>query len=142
MKNFKNISLATALIFGFANSAIADTVTLRIETASKDGTVRAAIYDSQKAFDESKTVAGINTPTVNGTTLLTFNKLKPGTYGIAVFHDKNGNGELDRNLLGAPNEPFGFSNNPKIGFSAPTFQSFGFKFDGTPMQLDITLNGG
>ena len=141
MKNLKKIPLVTILIFGAATSALADTITLRVVTATNDGTVRAAVYDSQKSFDDAKTVAGINGIAVPGSTMLAFDKLQPGTYGIAVYHDKNGNEELDRNLFGAPNEPFGFSNNPKIGFSAPKFQSFEFKFDGSPLELNITLNG-
>ena len=36
--------------------------------------------------------------------------VKPGNYAIAVFHDLNGNGKLDRNLIGLPSEPYGFSN--------------------------------
>ncbi len=37
-------------------------------------------------------------------------KVKPGAYAIAVFHDANGNGRLDRSLIGLPGEPYGFSN--------------------------------
>ena len=36
--------------------------------------------------------------------------VKPGSYAIAVFHDVNGNGRLDRNFIGFPSEPYGFSN--------------------------------
>ena len=78
---------------------------------------------------------------VSGKTNVTFSGLKPGQYGVALFQDINGNEELDRNLLGAPNEPFGFSNNPVIGFSAPKFDAFKFEYDGTPKTLSIKLNG-
>ena len=36
---------------------------------------------------------------------LTLHNLPAGIYGIQVFHDENGNGELDANLLGIPKEP-------------------------------------
>jgi uncharacterized protein (DUF2141 family) len=36
--------------------------------------------------------------------------VQPGRYAIAVFHDLNGNGKLDRNFIGLPQEPYGFSN--------------------------------
>lgn len=80
--------------------------------------------------------------TVLGVTELSVENLDPGTYGIVIFHDKNGNEELDMNLFGVPNEPYGFSNNPKIKFSVPEFDAFKFQFDGSPTEINITLNGG
>ena len=55
-----------------------------------------------------------------------FDDLPPGTYAVAVFHDKNGNGRLDRNLLGIPTEHYGFSNDAREMFSAPSFTSAAF----------------
>ena len=49
--------------------------------------------------------------------------LPPGRYAIVVLHDENSNHKLDRNFLGIPKEGFGFSNNPKVGLSAPRFES-------------------
>ena len=50
-------------------------------------------------------------------------QLPPGRYGIAVLHDENSNHKLDRNMIGFPKEGFGFSNNPKVGLSAPSFDT-------------------
>jgi uncharacterized protein (DUF2141 family) len=47
----------------------------------------------------------------------------PGSYGLALYHDANGNGKIDRSGLGIPKEGFGFSNNPRILFSAPKLKS-------------------
>jgi uncharacterized protein (DUF2141 family) len=52
-----------------------------------------------------------------------FDKLPQGNYAVAVFHDKNNNGILDKNLLGIPTERYGFSNNSRETFSAPAFKS-------------------
>ena len=133
------ITVAISLAFG--NAAFAGTLTLRVEATSASGTLRAALFDSQQAFDANQSVAAVIGQAMQGATVLRFENLEPGTYGIAVFHDQNGNEELDRNLFGAPSEPFGFSNDPKIGFSAPEFDAFQFQFDGTPSEIDITLNG-
>lgn len=46
-----------------------------------------------------------------------------GSYGLALYHDANANGKIDRNGLGIPKEGFGFSNNPRILFSAPKLKS-------------------
>lgn len=48
-------------------------------------------------------------------------RLPPGRYAIAALHDENSNHKLDRNMVGFPKEGFGFSNNPKVGLSAPGF---------------------
>ena len=60
---------------------------------------------------------------VKGTSqIITFNELPPGIYSIAVYHDINKNNVLDKNLLGIPTEIYGFSNNARRNFSAPSFQ--------------------
>ena len=48
-------------------------------------------------------------------------QLPAGRYAIAVIHDENSNHKLDRNMIGVPKEGFGFANNPKVAFSAPSF---------------------
>jgi len=137
-----SICATTLLVLGAQSAVFAETLTLNVKTKSPAGTVRAAVFDSQKAFDADKMTATSVANAKAGTSKLTIKNLKPGTYGIALFQDVNGNEKLDTNLLGVPSEPFGFSNNPKIGFSAPKFAAFQFKFDGTPQNLNITLNGG
>jgi uncharacterized protein (DUF2141 family) len=51
-----------------------------------------------------------------------FNELAEGKYAVAVFHDENKNGKLDKNYLGIPVEAYGFSNNARRTFSAPSFE--------------------
>ena len=50
-------------------------------------------------------------------------QLPAGRYAIAVIHDENSNHKLDRNMIGWPKEGFGFSNNPKVNLSAPSFDT-------------------
>lgn len=49
------------------------------------------------------------------------------TYSIAVFHDANNNGKMDKNLFGVPTEIYGFSNNARATFSAPNFEDAAFE---------------
>ncbi|WP_421657297.1 DUF2141 domain-containing protein [Leptothermofonsia sp. ETS-13] len=49
----------------------------------------------------------------------TFNNLPSGNYAVAVFHDSNGDGKLNRNSLGMPTEGYGFSNNPVYSRTGP-----------------------
>lgn len=43
-------------------------------------------------------------------TTLRFDDVAPGTYALVVIHDENGNGDLDKNLVGFPKEGIGASN--------------------------------
>lgn len=38
----------------------------------------------------------------------------PNRYAVAVYHDRNGNGRIDRNFLGVPTEGGGLSGNPSL----------------------------
>ena len=140
----KPISIATTLIFAtfLVTTASADTLKLRVETTTEIGSVRAAVYSSADSFDKGEITTGAAGVVSGGKADLEIYNLKPGTYGITLFHDLNGNKVLDRNLFGAPSEPVGFSNNPVVKFSAPKFNEFKFEFYGNPMLLKITLKGG
>ena len=51
-----------------------------------------------------------------------FENLPPGAYALTVYHDKNSNGQLDKNFLLLPTERYGFSNNARIMmFFLPSF---------------------
>jgi len=56
---------------------------------------------------------------------LRFGAIQPGTYAIALVHDENGNGKLDKRLI-IPAEGFGFSRNAPVRFGPPSFASAAF----------------
>ncbi len=59
--------------------------------------------------------------------------LPRGDYAVAVIHDENGNGRLDKRLI-IPREGFGFSRNPAIRFGPPSFGDVVFALDGATQQ--------
>jgi uncharacterized protein (DUF2141 family) len=63
--------------------------------------------------------------------------LKAGNYAITAFHDANSDSRLNKGSFGIPEEGFGFSNNPEIGFSAPSFDETKFKVSSTPSTVQI-----
>jgi uncharacterized protein (DUF2141 family) len=62
----------------------------------------------------------------------------PGTFALAVIHDENGNGRLDK-VLGIPKEGFGFSRNPEIGFGPPSFDEVRFAAGAAPSTQVVRL---
>ncbi len=69
-----------------------------------------------------------------------FSDIPPGTYAIAVIHDKNMNGKLDTNWFGVPTEGYGFSNTTIDEFGAPAFSVASFPYDGQNIDMMIRLN--
>lgn len=67
--------------------------------------------------------------------IYTFNDIPAGTYAVAVFHDENSNGEIDRNFAGMPKESVGASN--MTGFGRPTFAKCMFTKGTTQKVVDL-----
>jgi len=63
----------------------------------------------------------------------------PGTYAVAVYQDWNMNHRFDHNLLKGI-EPFGFSDNPPIYFSQPSFDRTKFRVTAAETAIHVRLN--
>ena len=107
---------------------------------SSKGTILAALYNSEKGFPgEGETallfVKGIPE---NGKCQIVIDDMPPGTYAVALFHDLNGDKKLNTNWLGIPKEGYGFSNNARNTFSAPSFKQAAFSHTSeTEIQIRI-----
>lgn len=66
-------------------------------------------------------------------------KLPPGEYAAALMHDLNENGRIDKNWVGYPTEPFGFSKNFKPVMGAPTFKDCSVDLRQGNKRIDIKL---
>ena len=94
------------------------------------GLVRICIFDDKKDFfccaiQCFEVIAPENTDTVS----VVFQNLEEKSYAIAVYQDFNLNGILDKNWLGLPKEPYGFSNNPSTFFGPPGFSKASFELN-------------
>jgi uncharacterized protein (DUF2141 family) len=86
------------------------------------GKLGCALYASAKGFPDDPSQARVEwLPIKYNTHTCEFSGVQAGFYAIAVMHDENENGKMDRNFLGKPTEAFGASNNVRHAFSAPTF---------------------
>lgn len=110
-----------------------------LETAR--GEVHIALYNSEADFmNIEKRVAGLSVPVKSKDPLKAeLGRFPFGTYAVAIFHDLNGNGELDKNSFGIPTEPYAFSNNPRAKWRAPTFRETRFELRQPKLALDIEL---
>jgi uncharacterized protein (DUF2141 family) len=121
-------------IFIAAASALAHAADLTITVKgvrSAEGAVFLAVYDSDKTFmkaPQAKTTRRWNAS--KGDLKIVIHDLPAGKYAIASYHDENGNGKLDTNALGIPEEGYGFSNDARGMFGPPNFSEAAFEFDG------------
>lgn len=99
-------------------------LTISVKGITKEkGDIHIGIYNKEEGFSEvDKTFRNAVLPATGKVLQYRFEDLPQGQYAVCIFQDYNKNGKLDKNLVGAPTEPYGFSNNPRIFFRAPTFQ--------------------
>ena len=107
------------------------TLTVHIVNArNANGVVRVALFQSAEGFpaDASKALrtqpAKVDPQTL--TAQAVFSGIPQGTYAVMVFHDENGNGKLDKNMVGIPKEGYGASNNAAKKMHAPVFDEAKF----------------
>jgi uncharacterized protein (DUF2141 family) len=68
-----------------------------------------------------------------------FEALVPGVYAVSIVHDENQSGGMDRNLLGMPQEGFGFSRDPSTRVGAPGFEQARFELGPGQTELRIQV---
>jgi uncharacterized protein (DUF2141 family) len=99
--------------------------------SSSKGKVLFALFNKENGFPGNAKKAFMirEIAAIKGSVQIAFEDIPAGTYALAVFHDVNNDGELNTNLLGIPKEDYGFSNNARPGYRAPTFKEAAFRFE-------------
>ena len=130
-------AVLTVLLALFAPSINASELRITVDgIRSPQGTILIGLYDSLESFTRAIELSDkdgfLNDPNRFAAVALKANaamksavvltNLDPGQYAIILFHDENGNGKLDKNALGVPTEPYGFSNNVRGFLGPPAFE--------------------
>ncbi|GAB4015859.1 DUF2141 domain-containing protein [Spirosoma migulaei] len=105
---------------------------------SQKGSVYIALFKPDSGFPEGNPVEGKKAD-IKGSNAQTIFSIEPGEYAVAVFHDENGNGILDKRIFGMPKEPYGFSNNFRPRLSAPKFKDCQFSVGTSGRTISIKL---
>jgi len=107
------------------------------------GSVRAALYSNEEAFDNQKTdraMGRIRSELSGSTCTFSWADLPYGVYALAIYHDVNDNGELDTNVFGIPTEPYAFSNKPSVKWRSPRFSEVAFQIEMPDTSLVVALS--
>ena len=78
-------------------------------------------------------------PAQQGRTRVCIHLPSPGVYGLAVYHDADGDRIFDKSRLGLPAEAFGFSNNPPTLFGLPSFGKVRLQVSRSGLQTTVKL---
>ena len=104
-------------------------LTVVIDNIKKiEGVIQIGLYNNKESFPKvGKEYKRIRVDVTSTKFEHTIEKLDTGYYAIALFHDNDGNGEINKNFLGIPKEDYGFSNNIKPVLSAPPYKKVKIK---------------
>lgn len=107
---------------------------------AQNGEVRLDLFDMSGEFAGTRDVAVHRISGEGGVALFDLQGLEPGVYAFQVFFDANGNGELDRGLVGRPLEPRFVSNNAAPLWGAPDWERASFRLTGGDFAVAVSLD--
>ena len=109
----------------FAESA--STIQLDVSAFKNNrGTLICRLFNKAANFPDGVGILTENVAIPGPTGSCTFSDIKSGSYAVAVIHDENGNGQLDKNFVGMPTEGYGVSNNKTYALSSPKWEESTF----------------
>ena len=111
-----------AIAFPVLPSLSQSTSTVLLEVSSfknTRGTLNCRLFIKPSDFPDGEGILSVRVPIAGPNTSCTFSNIEPGTYAVAVVHDENSDGKLDKNFVGVPSEGYGVSNNKTYALSAP-----------------------
>jgi uncharacterized protein (DUF2141 family) len=107
------------------STALAGDLTIEISGITPGrGQIYVAVYDRPETFPTAGQQRTGQIFESSGQSLVVhFKDLPPGEYAAVAFQDVNGNGKLDKNFIGMPTEPYGFSNAARGAAGPPKFSA-------------------
>lgn len=134
------VIILNLILFHLVCYSQSNELTVHIKDISEiNGTVKIAAFSNKDDFKHKinpidSTIQVITTDQA----IFTFKKLEPGIYAIAVFHDANNDGILNKRQFGIPVEGVGFSNFNTKRRRPPTFEESSFQLQSdTALQIRL-----
>ena len=142
MLMFKHLFLALCFCWLAAfNASGQHKLHITVTNLKGKGPVYIAIYNRADDFGKPhKAYRKLIKPSSDKVLTATAEDLPAGDYAVAIYQDLNENKKIDKNMLGIPTEPFGFSNNVRPVVSAPTFKQCKVVIDKSEKSISIILD--
>lgn len=94
---------------------------------AQQGVIRVGVYDSEGGWNDNDAVTGVLIEVTGPEMTVEISGLEPGTYGLKLYHDVDGDGALNTNMMGIPTEPYAFSNNARGRFGPASWDDAHFQ---------------
>jgi uncharacterized protein (DUF2141 family) len=137
------VAALMSLPYVFAQPANLGKLEVRVESfRNTKGALGCQIFLGEKGFPEDAQAAkaGMFVPISGASAVCIFEGLAQGAYAVTVLHDENNSKVMDRNILGAPKEGYGVSNNKTYALSPPKWEESKFELGvGEQKQINIKL---
>ena len=120
--------------------AYADTLLVTVNgVKAGEGNLRIAVFDEahRDEFPDGEYLLGVAVPATEEEMTVEISVVESGEYAVAVIQDLNENEKLDKNFLGIPKEPYGFSGKWKKGGSS--YDKALFNTDEVGFAITISL---
>jgi len=108
--------------------------------ANDQGRILFYLCNSEESYSsKSKSITQASVAVKNKRAETVFRDLPYGSYAVKVYHDENGNGQLDKGWMGIPTERYGFSNNARGSFGPPSFKEAQFTLSSPNQTIRIEV---
>jgi outer membrane protein len=138
-KELYRILLMTIFFMAWSISAQAAELRVRLVNPPPAGMVSFLLFDSANSFGDLRNpVKALKLP-LDGRDVYHIENISAGEYALLIHYDENSNGKIDKNFIGIPREPIGFSNryHPK---GPPRYSRAAFLIEeGGTLHFDVKL---
>ena len=146
--------MKTVMISFFLLAGLISTLLAQLDTAkvcnlvvqvtgieNDDGKLMIALSNTKEDYDKrGEAFRGGAAEIKDGAVFFTFQNIPAGEYAIKVFHDEDGDRELDTGFLGIPSEDYGFSNNAPGIFGPASWEDAKFLLNTENDTIWISLD--
>lgn len=127
------ISAGAAVLETAAETAATGRLTLTLDLGADSGRVMIALFDCEADYNRNVPVRQTMVE-ASGPRVAVFDDLPSGRYAARLFHDVDGDGQMDTNPFGLPVEPYAFSNNAVGNMGPAGWDRAAFDLDGEVEQ--------
>jgi uncharacterized protein (DUF2141 family) len=123
----KHILILISIFFSLVTYSQTNTLTVTVTNfKNNQGKVMVGIFNGPDNFTK-KPIFGKSSKINAKTAKVVFDNIPDGEYAVSVYHDENGNNELDTGMFGIPKERYGFSNDAKGIMGPPKYEDAKFQ---------------
>ncbi len=136
--NIRHCIPITSLFVSLAYAQAAE-IRIHLDNPPERGRVVFMLFDSPNAFGDLRDPVSTVSEPLDGRPAYVLTNVPPGKYALMAFVDENTNEQIDKNFIGIPREPLGFSNNyaPK---GPPSYANAAFTLtEGQFQQFDLAF---